>query len=459
MSKKHHFLLSNLMAGILLLVSNTVQGAGFAIIEQSASGQGNAYAGAAATASDASTIFYNPAGMSRIKGNQIVTAGHIIIPRFEFTNNGTTSAVGAMPGVANDDGGVLAFVPNFYYVRDLNNGMKFGIGIFAPFGLSTKYDANWVGRYQAIESSIKTLNINPSIAWQATPKLSLGAGISLQYMDARLTSAVDFAVACYGTFGAANANCNAAGLGPANTASSGATGYSDNQGDDWGWGFNLGLLYQITPDTRVGVAYRSKIRHKITGRGDFTLAPNLLSAGSNTETNTLRAVFADSDISVNVKLPDMLSLSVYHQVNQRLAVMADITRTRWSSIPELRLVFANAAKSDSVETLNWKDANRYSIGLTWRHSKHLTLRSGIAYDQTPVPNATSRTARLPDNNRTWLSFGLTWKRTPNLTIDAGYSHLFIKDTPINRTGALNDTIRGSYDSAVDIVAVQVQWKF
>ncbi|MCH8106129.1 MAG: outer membrane protein transport protein, partial [Proteobacteria bacterium] len=146
-----------------------VQASGFALIENSASGQGNAYAGAAAHTTDASTIFFNPAGMMRLEGDQISIAGHLIIPEASFTNNGSTAtpAFGSPAlGGANDDGGANAFVPNFYWVKTIDEKTKFGLGVQTLFGLATEYDRNWVGRYHAVETDLKTININPSIAYQ-----------------------------------------------------------------------------------------------------------------------------------------------------------------------------------------------------------------------------------------------------------------------------------------------------
>ncbi|MES1986902.1 MAG: outer membrane protein transport protein, partial [Pseudomonadota bacterium] len=194
------------------------QAAGFALIEQSASGMGNAFAGGGAVAEDASTIFFNPAGMTYISGTQIVGAIHLIKPSAEFNNNGSVAGAGAGPfpsrplGGSGGDAGDLSFVPNFYYKRDLTDTVKFGLGVNAPFGLKTEYDKDWIGRFQAIKSELKTVNINPAIAFKLNDQLSIGAGLSAMWAQAELTSAV-------------------------NLVASERT--SKVQGDDWGFGFNL----------------------------------------------------------------------------------------------------------------------------------------------------------------------------------------------------------------------------
>ena len=211
-------------------------------------------------------------------------------------------------------------------------------------------------------------------------------------------------------------------------------GLSENTADTSAGVTTSGFLYELSPATRVGLAYRSKIKHKLTGRGDFTVP-----AGGATA--VFGPTFADSRITVYATLPEIISASVFHQIDSKWAVMGDVTQTRWSRIPELRIDFANSLKSDGVETLNWENTWRYAVGLNHYYSDRWTWRTGIAYDQTPVPNAESRTARLPDNNRRWLAFGGSYAGSKNMTVDFGYTHVFITDAPINRTGALQDKLR------------------
>jgi long-chain fatty acid transport protein len=164
-------------------LANPAQGAGFALIEQNASGLGNAYAGQAAVAEDASTIFFNPAGLTYVEGRQVVAAGHLIMPSAEFSDAGSTLAIRGDGG----DAGVTAFVPNFYYAMDVTPDLKFGLGVNAPFGLTTEYDDTWAGQVQAIKSDLKTVNVNPALGWRVNDRLSLGFGLNWQYIEAELT--------------------------------------------------------------------------------------------------------------------------------------------------------------------------------------------------------------------------------------------------------------------------------
>lgn len=261
---------------------STSHAAGFALIENSASGQGNAYAGAAAVAEDASTVWFNPAGMMKLSGNQMVLAGHYISTAADFTDTGSTSNP-ALPGSTltgtNDDGGESAFVPNFYYVSDIGNETRFGIGITAPFGLSTNYNSNWIGRYTATKSEVHAININPSFASQATDKLSIGFGLNIQYIEATLANQLDSTAICLGSLAGLGATCPVGSIGnPANAANASYDSSQSLSGDDLSYGWNFGLLYDLDKNSRLGFAYRSSIKHLLEGSVDFNLSTELATA-------------------------------------------------------------------------------------------------------------------------------------------------------------------------------------
>lgn len=383
--------------------ANLAHAAGFALIEQNASGLGNAYAGQAAAATDASTIFFNPAGMTLLPDRQLVLAGHLIKPQAEFTG---TSTIG---GGSGGDAGGLALVPNAYYAFRLTPDLHAGIGLNAPFGLATEYDSTWAGRTQAIKSELKTVNLNPSIAWKASDTLSLGAGVSLQYAEATLT------------------NASAAGL-------------ATVKGDDTGWGFNLGALWQPSEATRIGLAYRSEVDYTLEGTVTFSGLP----AGNG-------------PVTADTTLPDSASLSLFHRLDDRWDLLADVTWTGWSDFDELRIVRTSGALL-TVTPENWDDSYRYSVGANYRWNDRLTLRGGVAYDATPVSD-TYRTARIPDESRTWIAFGAQYRLSPKTVLDVGYAHLFVDDARINKTETGPVTLTGEYDASVDILSAQLTLNF
>lgn len=418
--------------------ANSALASGFAIIEQSVPGLGNAFAGSAATAEDASTIFFNPAGLTYLPGNSFSGAVYSIAPTIRFTNRGSSLATGA-PLIGGDGGeaGNNALVPNLYAAWSLSDRIKVGLGIGSPFALATEYDRDWVGRYQGVKSKLTTININPAIAARLTDTLSIGAGVNLQYAKAELTNAIDF-----GLIG------RSVGL---PTLPQSADGFIEVEGDDWSWGYNLGVLYAPSSNTRIGLAYRSPVTHNLKGDADFSVPTPL--AGL---TRTGR--FTDSDASAKLKLPDTLSLSAYQKLSPKVAIVGDITWTNWSRFKELRVEFDNPAQPDAVQPENWRDTYRFSLGVTYAVNDALTLRAGVAYDQSPVKEE-FRTVRVPDANRTWLAIGASYRPSDSLKIDIGYAHILTDRASIDQSNLTEGRVKGRYDNHVDVVGVQVNWSF
>jgi len=425
----------------LSLLTSAVSAAGYALIEQSTSNMGSAYAGSAASAEDASTIYFNPAGMTELDSTQAVFGLHIVQPSTRFSDNNSSGPGGVSLG--NDtsgDAGATGVIPNFYYTRGVAPDLKFGLGINAPFGLSTEYDKEWIGRYHAIESHMKSVNINPSLAYKASDQLSLGAGISLQYLSVELTNAIDQATLCSGK----------SIPGCVSYIPTTNDGHAKVTGTSWGWGANLGLLYKFSDTTRIGAAWRSSIRHELEGDAKFDDIDTVLRGAG---------FFVNTDASAKVDLPATLSISGYHQIDSRWALMGDITWTQWSNFEELRIKYDSANQGDTVQPENWDDSLRYSLGMHYRHSDQVLLKAGVAYDETPIPDTKHRTPRIPGNDRTWLALGLNYKLSPQLSFDLGYAHLFINDTDISDTNKLLAKLDGEFESNVNIFSGQINWNF
>ncbi|WP_126453718.1 OmpP1/FadL family transporter [Sulfuriflexus mobilis] len=447
----------------LATVSGTSHAAGFGIIEQSVTGLGNAFAGGSSGATDASTIYFNPAGMTRLDGAQAIFAVHVIDPNAKFKDQGSTHFTTASLDVNNENGGdagPVALVPNFYYSRPINQQWTFGVGIGAPFGLVTEYDDGWVGRYHALTSELKTVNINPSLAYKVDDKLSLGFGLNAQYIEARLTNAVDYGGLCFAgeniTMTLPAGTCTALNLSP-----QADDGEAEVKGDDWSFGYNLGMMWQATPQTRIGIAYRSRIKHTLKGDADFD-TPNNPATGNATAIAAGRGL-VDTDVKAKVTLPDSLSVGFNHEIDSKWTVNGDLTWTNWSEFEELRIEFDSGA-ADSVTTTKWQDSNRYSLGVSYVPNKQWTWRGGIAFDESANRNSENQTPRVPDQDRTWLTAGFTYKSSDKLSFDVGYAHLFVKDAKINKSLAdTENTLRGAlvgeYEIDIDILSVQARWAF
>ena len=401
-----------LLFAALCAFSSTAQAAGFYIQEQSVSHQGESYAGAGAEASDASTIFYNPAGMTQLSGKQAVLSASIIVPQSRFRDTGTTAGLTAGgPGAQAPQGGnnggdpfSPALVPAFYAASPLTEDGRYwaGIGVSAPFGLSLSYNPGWVGRYDSTKSNLAVTDIAPVFAAKITDNFSIGGGPDLQYATAQLSSALP---------------CPNAGFGCGAAFSPATDGVSRLDGDSWAVGYNVGALWNVDKDTRVGAQYRSAVTQTLKGAATVAGLGGAL-AGQNGVT----------DASAKLKLPDIASLSLAHDVNDRLTVLGGANWYGWKNFNEIRVVFATGAPAN-VTPENYRDSYGLSAGAEWKQSSRLTLRGGIQYDETPTTS--SRTTRTPDSDRYWLSVGASYAVTSGFSIDAAASHVFMPDANIN----------------------------
>jgi long-chain fatty acid transport protein len=395
--------LAGLCAAVTLPAADA-NAAGFALKEQSAAAQGNSFAGATAGAEDVTYMFFNPAGLTRQEGHQVAVVLSYIAPSAE-----TSDATSVIGGSGVQDGGESALVPAAYFMWSLSPDLKLGMGINAPFGLKTEYDPTWAGRMYAIESELKTININPTVAYKLNDMISIGAGLQIQYSDVTLTN-----------------DLNGLGL------------IGELTGDDWGVGATLGLLVEFSESTRAGLGYRSQISHTL--EGEFTAGGSLVDT-----------------VTADLTTPDQVTAGLYHDINDQFAVMAEIGWTNWSTFDEIRVKF-DSGGPDNVTPEDWDNVWFGAVGVTWKASENLAIRGGIAYDQSPIPDAT-RTPRIPGEDRTWLSLGVNYAPTPNFSIDAGYTHIFVDDSTVNVTYAPTPNLTATFENAVDILTVQGTFRF
>jgi long-chain fatty acid transport protein len=432
---------------------NDANAAAFALSEQGASGLGNAYAGVAAVAEDASTVWWNPAGMSRLPpGKHLLFAGHLLIPSTKFSNGGSTVAPASNPARTGNggDAGDPAFVPNVFFAMDLNPSWNFGLGINVPFGLKTEYDSDWIGRFQGIRSEVKTLNINPAVSYKFSDRASVGVGVSYQRGEIDLLSAVNYSGIAFGAGGAAL-------LGAVGGA--GVEGQNSTSVDGDAWGFNIGALFNVSPATRLGVHYRSSVNYKMDGNTSFGNVPAAFAG-----VPALAAATSSGDVKLELETPATLSFSAAHNASDRLELLGDITWTQWSEIKNLPLVRTSGPASGSTLdtlTFNFKDTVRIALGANYKWSGPWTLKAGVAFDQSPVPNAADRSVRLPDNDRYWLSLGASYRVSPVSRFDFGYTFISIKDADINndQTARARGIVRGTYEAHVNILSLQYQHSF
>ena len=421
-----------LPAALLALASGTASAAGFQLLEQNASGIGNAYAGSAAVAENASTIFFNPAGMTQLQAREVSAGLSLVRPSFKFTDQG--SSAGVLSGNAQDAGDWAA-LPNAYLSWALNKDLYVGVGMGAPFGLVTEYNRDWIGSAHSIKFDIKTININPSIAWRVNEKVSLGFGLNWQRMEAEYVRRA-------GTITT-----------PLPLASTFATLDADD--DSWGW--NVGALFNLSDATKVGVSYRSKIKHELKGSLEF----------SGTAANR-HPLTTGVSASADVELPDIFILSLSHKLDSRWELLGDVSWTGWSSVDKVDIMRTSGlllgTPQEKAQTLDtdFQDTWRVALGANYQLNDAWKLKFGMAFDETPVKNAEKRLTSLPDNDRIWFSFGGQWKPSKASALDMGVSYLYVDDTKINNGNAADlskGLVKGEYDSSVWILGAQYSMSF
>jgi long-chain fatty acid transport protein len=441
------------ISGGLLAAMTAVdaQASGYALREQSGSMLGTAFASSAAGAEDLSTAFYNPAGLTRLTGSQLLAAGSLIVPSVKVGDVSASTAAG-VPITGGDGGHEVvpdAFVPVFYALWDLQESfaleqnVKLAVAVNVPFALQSTYANGWAGRYHALDSRLTTFNVSPVVAYEALPGVSLAAGLQIQYADARLTNALDF-----GSIG------RGLGLPPAVARPTQQDGRAEVSGDDFGFGYSLALLYEPWQGTRFGAAFRSEVSHNLKGDADFDLD----SAGVGQLIAGRTGAFVDSKATARMTTPWSVTFGFSHDLTEDWTIVGTVERTGWSAFDQLRVKFQNPAQPDSVSDQDWNDSWFGALGVIYRPSESWTLRGGVAWDESPIPER-KRSPRIPTDDRGWIAFGAGYRPLPNVMIDFGYAHLFFRNAGFNLTAAesgnqARGNVAGDVDASADIISLQ-----
>ncbi len=418
-----------------VLLATSANAAGFHLREQSTAAQGNAFAGATAGAENNTYAYFNAAGLTRQKGTQFTIGGTYIAPKAQAGNVRYEDDKGIHRGPDINNIVHAAVAPYMTYSNQVDDRTFVGVALNVPYGMVTKYDRDWAGSDHGITSKVTSVTVTPMAAYKATDKLSLGAGLQMQYIKAKLSNTAHPLGAGYPKI------------------------YSSLEGDTFDIGYQLGALYEFNDKTRVGLGYRSQIKHKL--KGEIEADASMLGP-----INSL----LNQDVSARLTTPAMASLGVFHQVNDKWSVMAEYQRVFWSSFENLTIVGNSMNQSDlqpgganNVSSVkeNWRDTNFYAIGANYKIDHQWTWRLGLAYDQSAV-GYDDRTPRIPDSSRMWYSTGLTYQYNDKLTFDFAYTYITADDARMH-TSNISDTdvnkASVDYTNSVQLFGLSLNYKF
>lgn len=471
------------------LVPSLSMASGYKLNEQSAGGMGTAHAGRAAMAEDASVVFYNPAAMSFLDSAELTAGFTYINGDGEFKGSSVNEAQLPSSFEGYDNGGDYlgeSTIPFFYYANPITEKFAVGLGVFVPFGTNTDYGDNFAGAAFADETSLMSIEIAPVFSYKIDEKLSVGGGIDIIYMEGKLTKATDLIP------------FNPSPEAPAALQDPNNAGFENHfevSGDDWGYGWNLGLFYKLSETTTLGLAYRSEIDITLSGEAGFEDQTDLdfyVSTAGVLASQAFMTTFDSRDQAAEVPLttPESVTFSLTHQATDALLLQAGATWTGWSSFQNFDVIAKEnvAAENDPQGGLGdgfadvsdlaglggnyighiderWVDVWAIALGGTYQLNDKLALRAGYAFDESPVRDE-FRTARVPSSDRQWLTVGAGYKLDQNLSFDVAAGYLFMEKMSLEEVNKFPDnttkgnaSVSGEYEIDVFGLSAQVNYSF
>ena len=457
--KKTAFILS------AALLSTAVQASGYHFGTQSVNAQGTANA-AAAEAADASTIFYNPAGLTKLDSSQISVNANIVFPSIHYEAESATDFTG-IPVQGSKSGKITktTVAPHVYGAYKASDDVTLGLGVYVPFGSATEYEKDSVLRHNINKLGLTTIAIEPVVAWKLNDRHSFGAGIIAQHTSAELRKYADWGIK-------QKAVAKASGKPDAAIAAAiQADGHADVKGSDWGFGYQLAWMWDINDRARVGVNYRSKVSHTLEGTADWEADGAYAKRAWDLGAMAARGYVPNEKASEKIVTPESLSVHGMYRATDKTNLFGDVTWTRHSRFNKAELVFekekiiVNGQSDRTVITPNWRNTYKVAFGGSYQVTEPLQLRAGIAFDKSPVKSAEDRMNSLPDGNRIWFSVGAKYQLGKNHVIDAAYSHIHINDTVYRAGKASGNDVdsRGAssarFKNKADILGLQYTYKF
>jgi long-chain fatty acid transport protein len=483
--------LSVAVAGALV-APGMAHASAFQLHENSAQGMGRAYAGSATAGGDVSVVENNPAAMSDLDGTYVQADITAVNFSAKFSGSATNAIGQPISGGNGGDAGTTLPVPALAIATKVSDRVNLGVAFDVPYGFQTEYDSNWVGRYNAVKTLLRSYDSTLSASFKINDQWSVGASAIAERTNAELTNAINLnaiglkvqqgigqqaaagiaqvqAAAEAGLITAAQAQAQAAAIAAQAQASAAGVatllppdsdGYATVQGNEWAWGWQLGAYWKPTANDRVALDYRSRITHDIDGTANFSLGS--ASAGYALVESQLPAgsipAFTHTTGTTRLTNPATATLSYWHQESQ-FGIGADVSWTQWSVMRNLTLVYADPTQPNTVLPFNWRNTYYVSVGGEYYATDKLTLRAGVAVDQAPM-DAGDRDPRVPDSARRMITFGIGYKATDNFQINAAYAHIFVSHAGMNGSvDSTGDILTGSFDDYGNLLSLSAQYKF
>ncbi|ODN71438.1 OmpP1/FadL family transporter [Methylobrevis pamukkalensis] len=401
------------------IATEAVAGA-FALREQSAESQGVSFAGAAAPGHGPSAMFWNPATITAHKGLVAENGLSLIAPHATFETDPAQSPLAASGFGNGGDVGIAAWLPSFYAAFEAQDGLHLGLSVNAPFGLGTKADTPWVGQTDHLEAGMQAIAVTPVAAWKINDMVSIGAGVTLQHASVELSRMPM--------------------IGPS------TFGVGKIEGSDLDIGAVAGITLTPWEGTEIGLGYRSPISHALDG--------------TQTLRTTSGAVLSRQDITAEVTVPETVTLGLRQKISDRFTLLGGAEWANWDRIGTVPVV-ADDGRTTSLLDFQYADGWFLSVGGEYAATDRLTLRSGVAYEWSPVQDA-HRSMRLPDDDRFWLSVGASYEATDALSIDVAYTRILVSDSGIAMPGNPATGMvgyGGDLEASVDILTAAVRYRF
>ncbi len=411
---------------VSVLLGGSAQAGGIMLYEFGSPDVGLAAAGYAARAQDASTVFTNPAGMSRLEKSQVLGGVQALYANLEFSPNASTTVAGS------DGGNAVGWLPggSLFVVQKLNPDWSVGFGVLSYFGLSTGYDDNWVGRYYIQDGTLIGLTLTPAVSYRVNNWLSVGAGLNMMYGYLDTQVAIN-------NIGEARPD--------------GQLKYDDNR---WGYGVNLGILVEPMLGTRFGLTYLSEVKL------DFSAVPEFSGLGPVLEALLRSRGLTTNDLDLSMTVPQMVMFSAYHELNPQWAIMGNIGWQNWSRFGQVDVGINSSNPTTLTTTSEYNDTWHVALGAQYRPSQAWTFSCGVAYDSSAVDDD-KRTVTVPMGEAWRFALGAQYALNPAMTVGFAYEFVWGGDMSVDQNrGPLAGRVAGDYsNTSFNFFALNLTWKY